>query len=174
MTQPRSLTVVVVTVESAARLRGCLDALQHQTAAADIIVPWDGSHGDPASLQWAYPAVRFLLTGGRKLTFAQLRAYGVARAEREIVAITEDHCTPAPDWCHEIIEAHRAPYPAIGGAVEKQTPDSPLSWAFYLADYLRYLDPREGPSASLTDGNVSYKRSALWEIRDVWAVEFHE
>ena len=65
-------------------------------------------------------------------------------------------------------------YPAIGGAVEKQTPDKTLSWAFYLADYLRYLDPQEGPSDHLTDGNVSYKRAALEKIKHLWAEEFHE
>jgi predicted dehydrogenase len=171
---PRSLSVVVVTVESAARLRACLDALQSQAEASEIIVPWDGSHGHSADLRREYPTVQFLPAGPAKLTFAQLRACGIARASGDVVAITEDHFTPAPDWCRQILEAHQAPYPAIGGAVEKQTPDKVLSWAFYLADYLRYLDPQEGPSAHLTDGNVSYKRDALLKIRQLWATEFHE
>jgi hypothetical protein len=171
---PQSLSVVVVTVESAARLRTCLDALRRQSERIEILVPWDGSHGDCTALQRDYPAVRFLPAGAAKLTFAQLRAHGIARATGDVVAITEDHFTPAPDWCRQILEAHRSPHAAVGGAVEKQTPDGMLSWAFYLADYLRYLDPQEGPSAHLTDGNVSYKRSALLEIRDLWATEFHE
>jgi len=58
--------------------------------------------------------------------------------------------------------------------VEKQTPDTVLNWAFYFADYLRYLDPREGPAQQLTDGNVTYKRTALAQIREVWEPEFHE
>jgi predicted dehydrogenase len=171
---PRTLSAVVVTVESAERLRTCLDALQRQSEITEILVPWDGSHGDSAALQRNYPAVRFLPAGARKLTFAQLRAYGLARANGDVVAITEDHFTPAPDWGRQILEAHRAPHVAIGGAVEKETPDAVLSWAFYLADYLRYLDPQEGPSVHLTDGNVTYKRSALDSIRDLWSAEFHE
>jgi hypothetical protein len=166
------ISVVVVTVESAERLRSCLTALQGQ--APEILVPWDGSHGPCSALQQEFPGVRFLPAGAAKQTCAQLRAQGIAHASGDIVAITEDHFTPAPDWCRRIAEAHREPHAAIGGAVEKQTPDTALSWAFYLADYLRYLDPREGPSAHLTDGNVTYKRAALIEIRHLWEAEFHE
>jgi predicted dehydrogenase len=166
------VSVVVVTVESAERLRSCLTALQGQ--APEILVPWDGSHGACSALQQDFPGVRFLAAGEGKQTYAQLRAHGIARASGEIIAVTEDHFTPAPDWCRRIAEAHREPHAAIGGAVEKQTPDTALSWAFYLADYLRYLDPREGPSAHLTDGNVTYKRAALEEIRRLWEAEFHE
>ena len=172
--EPQSLSAVVVTVESADRLRSCLDALQRQTDITEIIVPWDGSHGDSVSLERDYPSVKFLAAGPGKLTFAQLRARGIARATGDVVAITEDHFTPAPDWGRQILTAHHAPHAAIGGAVEKQTPDAILSWAFYLADYLRYLDPQEGPSAHLTDGNVTYKRAALAEIGELWSSEFHE
>jgi hypothetical protein len=172
--RPRALSSVVVTVDSARRLRTCLNALQNQAEITEILVPWDGSHGDVAALQRDYPSVRFLPTGSGKLTFAQLRAYGVARATGEIIAVTEDHCTPGPDWGRRILEAHCEPHAAIGGAVEKDTPDTILSWAFYLADYVRYLDPQEGPSAHLTDGNVTYKRKSLEPIRDIWKVEFHE
>jgi hypothetical protein len=170
------LSVVVVTVESAARLRTCLDALARQHAAPEmeILVPWDGSHGESVSLSLEFPGVRFLPLPGPKLTFAQLRARGIAQARGEIVAITEDHFTPAPDWCCQVVDAHRAPHAAIGGAVEKQTPDTMLSWAFYLADYLRYLDPPEGPSNHLTDGNVTYKRASLEAMGAMWAGEFHE
>ena len=161
-----------MTVDSADRLRSCLEAIQQQNGA-EILVPWDGSLAIPL-LQQQFPQVLFLPVGPRKLTYAQLRARGVAQSAGDIVAVTEDHCTPSSDWCRQILEAHRQSHAAIGGAVEKQTPDTVLSWAFYLADYLRYLDPREGPAASLTDGNVTYKRAALMEIRDAWEVEFHE
>jgi hypothetical protein len=171
---PQSLSVVVVTVESGDRLRVCLDSLVDQADASEVIVPWDGSHGPSAALQRDYPSVEFVPVGPGKLTFAQLRAQGIARAAGDVIAITEDHFTPASDWAQQILEAHRAPYPAIGGAVDKDTPDGVLSWAFYLADYLRYLDPAEGPSPHLTDGNVSYKREALRKIQSLWATEFHE
>ena len=52
---------------------------------------------------------------------------------------------------------------------------SALNWAVYFADYLRYALPfGEGPYPTLTDLNVSYKRSDLDEIKDLWNNEFHE
>jgi hypothetical protein len=171
-----TLSVVVITVEGPERLRTCLDSLRQQTGvpSMDILVPWDGTHGSSAKLESDFPGVRFLPVPGGRQTFAQLRARGVAESSGRVVAITEDHFIPAPNWCQEILTAHNAPHAAIGGAVEKNTPDTALNWAFYLADYLRYLDPPEGPSAHLTDGNVTYKRSALESIRNSWTEEFHE
>lgn len=172
---PHSLSVVVITVEGAARLRCCLQALREQdTAPLEILAPWDQSHSQIVLLEREFPEVRFLRAGAVRMTYAQLRALAVAHSRGEIVAVTEDHFRPAPDWCRQIVEAHRAPHAAIGGGVEKDAPDRALHWAFYFADYLRYLDPREGPSAGLTDGNVTYKRAALEEISTVWQTEFHE
>ncbi|MEO8367679.1 MAG: glycosyltransferase [Candidatus Solibacter sp.] len=171
----QSLSVVVITVEGPVRLRQCLAALRAQDAApAEILAPWDPARGDTASLQREFPEVRFLHAGCAHWTYARLRTLGVSQAKGSMVALTEDHFTPAADWCRQIVAAHAAPHAAIGGAVEKDTPDKALNWAFYFADYLRYLDPCEGPSPSLTDGNVTYKRTALMEIAGVWQAEFHE
>jgi hypothetical protein len=69
---------------------------------------------------------------------------------------------------------------AVGGAVEKGFPagergDTALNWAIYMADYSRYMNPQPaGPSASLTDCNVSYRRVELESIRGAWEAAFHE
>ncbi|MBI3470650.1 MAG: glycosyltransferase, partial [Candidatus Solibacter usitatus] len=156
----------------------CLAALSRQTGVEklEILVPWDGSWGPSAALEGMYRGVRFLsVPSARPRTTAELRALGARAASGEIVALTEDHCAPEPDWCARILEAHRLGHAAVGGAVEKITPDGILPWAFFLADYLRYMNPLpEGPAAGLTDCNVSYKRAALEAIATVWAVEFHE
>lgn len=87
---------------------------------------------------------------------------------------------PDPDWCARVMEAHESDHAAVGGAVEKGFPpdstrDSALNWAVYLTDYSRYMNPMPaGPAPSLTDCNVTYKRSALEQIADVWRTEFHE
>jgi glycosyltransferase involved in cell wall biosynthesis len=171
-----SLSVVVVIFAGPAYLDRCLQALLLQTSVHDveIIVPCDESVPDLSGLQKKFPAIRFLTSGGHR-TFAELRALGVAKARGAIIATTEDHCTPNPDWCERILQAHRGSYAAVGGAVEKSAPDTALNWAVYLADYGRYMNPKEeGFSSELTDGNVSYKTSALYAIADVWQSEFHE
>lgn len=171
-----SLSVVVVVLEGSERLQTCLTALVSQIEAvnAEIIVPWDGSRGSVAGLRSRFPRVNFLdLVGIR--TYAELRAAGVRRARGTIIAITEDHCMPAADWCAQIVAGHRMAPAAIGGTVEKQIPDTALNWAFYLADYIRYMNPAvAGPTHHLTDCNVTYKRAALEAIRETWLAEFHE
>lgn len=154
----------------------CLQALapQADVEKIEIIVPYDERFGEIYRLRSEFPWIHFL-EGNGHMTYAELRAYGVREARGTIVALTESHCLPDPDWCARILEAHAADHGAIGGAVEKETPDKLLNWAAYLADYGRYMNPVvEGPTSNLTDCNVSYKRAALDAIADVWADEFHE
>jgi len=169
------LSVVVVMLGGRGYLPRCLDALQQQVGVArpEIIVPCDGSVGDLAPLRRRYPEVQFLLVEGRR-TYAELRAIGFHRARGTIIALTEDHCSPDPDWCQQILKLHEAPHAAVGGAVDKG-PDGIVNWAVYLCDFSRYMNPVvEGPSAYLTDCNVSYKRGALEPLAPLWVTEFHE
>jgi hypothetical protein len=167
---------VVVVFGGLSYLSVCLKALTEQidVQTPEVIVPWDERLGDVSRFRAEFPGVKFVAVKGRR-TYAELRAIGVKQAHGKIVAITEDHCTPNVDWCVQILGAHARPHAAIGGAVEKQAPDTALNWALYLADYLRYMDPvPEGPAQSLTDCNVSYKRAALEAITEIWSNEFHE
>lgn len=175
MASAPALSVVVIVLEGPDRLRSCLDGLRRQrnAPAIEVIVPWDGTHGCVAPLREEFQEAEFLLEKGPK-TYAQLRAIGVAKSRAPIIATTEDHCTPDQYWTAAICECHAAPHAVIGGAVEKEEPDTVVNWAMYLADYLRYSAPKDGPSRSLTDGNVSYKRSAIEPLRNVWSDEFHE
>jgi len=170
------LSVVVVTLVDTDHLQHCLEALAGQNARANFetIVPCDETLGDTASLMTAFPGVIFIDLAGRH-TYAQLRAIGAHRAKGRLLAVTEDHCLPDPDWVQSIVAAHNGPAVAIGGVVKKQGPDRSLNWAVYFLDYLRYMPPvEEHETHELTDLNVSYKMSALREIAEVWEREFHE
>jgi hypothetical protein len=172
-----SLTIVIVVLQGRDKLARCLTALgrQENRNDLDIIVTHDERFADLTGLKSSFPDVAFIGAEGR-LTYAALRSAGVRMARGGIVAITEDHCMPRKDWAEQIIAAHAgASHAAIGGAVEKAVPDTTLNWALYLADYLRYMNPvPEGPTANLTDCNVSYKCEALNAIAPVWSLEFHE
>lgn len=171
-----SVSVVVVSLAGAPELARCLGALERQQGGGEIevIVPYDEAHAEARTLASRYPMVRFCALEGRR-TPAEVRSAGVKLARAPIVALTEDHCLPEPDWCAQILGAHTGAHAAVGGAVEKQAPDNALNWAFFFADYLRYMNPTPaGPAAHLTDCNVSYKRAALDEIQEIWNVEFHE
>ena len=172
----QSLSIVVVTFAGSVYLDRCLQALllQINVDNVEIIVVCDQSFCDVSAWQNRFPQMRFIAARGHR-TFAELRALGVANAQGTIIALTEDHCIPNPDWCERILQAHIRSYGAVGGAVEKAPPDTALNWALYLSDYARYMNSRSaGYSSELTDCNVSYKRSALDAIAGVWSLEFHE
>ena len=178
--QPKSpippLSIVVVMLGGLGYIARCLRGLLAQSRVDDIeiIVPCDDRVTDLVGLRCEYPSVIFFSVAGLR-TYAELRALGVEKARGRVIALTEDHCTPDPDWCERILQAHKAPFAAVGGAVEKKHPDTVINWALYLADYGRYMNPRaEGFSRELTDCNVSYKSAALNAIADVWQSEFHE
>jgi len=175
------LTVTVIVFSGPEALDRCLHALHAQVGVSqpEILVPCDDTLPVAAGLEDRYSAVRFMREPGRR-TPAELRARAVREAAGEVVALVEDHCTPAADWCARILEAHDAAHAAIGGAVDKgfrpgAAHDTALDWAVYLTDYSRYMPPMEaGPAHSLTDCNVTYKRDALRSIADSWTAEFHE
>lgn len=174
------LTVVVFLFTSRAHLVRCLEALQAQQANArvEVLLPFDDSLENVNELKARF-AVRLLPLDGRR-TPAQLRAAAVHASEAPVIAFLEDHCVPGPDWCARVLAMHEAGHAAVGGAVEKgfppgRTSDSALNWAVYMTDYSRYMRPiAAGPTNSLTDCNVSYKRSDLDAIEKEWTDELHE
>jgi hypothetical protein len=170
-----TLSVAVVVVAGQASLLRCLEALARQPGAPpfEIVVAHDEGLGSAAEVAARFPQAILMGLPGRR-TYAELRACAVRSARGDVIALTEDHCAPQPDWCAQVLQAHAAPHPAIGGAVEKG-PDTALNWAIYLCDYGRYMNPvREGPTGLLTDCNVTYKRAALAAIESIWRDEFHE
>jgi len=170
------LSVVVVIFAGGKHILRCLETLacQEGMANVEILIPYDERSSGIPDLQGQFPTIRFLPVHGH-CTYAQLRALGVREARGAIVALTEDHCIPDRFWCARILEAHKGSHAVVGGVVEKQVPDTGLNWALYLSDYGRYMSPMaEGTVDELTDCNVSYKRSTLEAIADVWRNEFHE
>ena len=73
----------------------------------------------------------------------QMRPVGYAACRGEIVAVTEDHCAPAPDWLDRILAAH-VEHPeaiAIGGVVENGTTDHLVDWATFIVTQGPFIGP---------------------------------
>jgi len=182
------LSVIVTIVGGMFFLRRCLNRLVPQTEgrAIEVIVPYDSTAAEIAELRGEFSQVVFwdmgaVKTDGRPGTqeaahemFDRRKAAGLNAAKGEILALLEDYGAPDPDWCDQVIEAHRLPHAVIGGAVEHEGKDN-LNWAVYFLDFGRYQLPLpEGPSDYLTDVNVSYKRAALESVRELWAQRYKE
>jgi hypothetical protein len=182
------LSVVVTIVGGMAFLKRCLTRLvpQSEDRSIEVVVPYDSTASDIAELKNLFPNVRFVNMGVVKTSappgtqqaaheiFDRRTSAGLNVAQGEIVALLQDYGAPDPNWCNEVLQAHRLPYGIIGGAVEHEG-NGVLNWAVYFLDFGRYQRPfREGPSDYLTDVNVSYKRASLESVRYLWAERYKE
>ncbi|MGZ8201744.1 MAG: glycosyltransferase [Burkholderiales bacterium] len=157
------LTVIVATTQPWPELRMCLDSLCGQTENAEVIVVDGHGQGLPDDILRIYPWVTRLSMPGASVL--QMRASAMCAAKREIVAVTEDHCRVASDWCRQIIEAHRR-YPdaaAIGGAVENGADRRIVDWAsFFIVNGAAMPPLRAGAHRKIAgQATVSYKKRVI-------------
>ena len=184
------LSIVVTIVSGQIALARCLEGLyrQAQKVGAEIIVPYDCWTTSALDLSNQFPGVRFVEVpvSGRLADPSTLpakhglfdlrRSAGLANARGRLIAMTEDHAIPAPDWCRKIILAHEemTDVAVIGGAIENGV-DSALNWAWYYCDFGRYGQPIGTEEVEyVSDVNVSYKREAIMGVRHLWESSFHE
>jgi hypothetical protein len=183
-----SVIVTVVsdtTAQSDTRhLEACLQALQRQLGAPQLetIVTCDSRLPGIEQVAQRFPEVRFVClpyarsarSGASREHHDQLRWAGLREAKGRLIAVLEDHGRPDPHWCAALVKEHAGSHAAVGGAIENGV-DRPLNWAVYFADFGRYQNPvPRGPSARLSDANVSYKRAALEAVPSAWATTYNE
>jgi len=183
MNSPPDLTVIVAPVTGGDAIPGCLDAIRAQEDAPEIevIVPVDGSVANRDGLRRDHPEARLIEVEGTEedarsgdvgrahLAIDRRRSAALAAARGRLVALTDEHGRPAPDWAREVVRVHgERPNAVIGGAVENVNPRA-VNRALFFMDAGRYQNPvPEGPATYVTDVNVSYKRAKLLEVRETW------
>lgn len=141
-----------------------VDAVRDQLArvGGDMVVV-DGSGRPPPSAEETGPRVSWISRPGESVF--QMRAAAYAACRGEIVAVTEDHCAPAPDWCERILAAHAA-HPeaiAIGGAIVNGTTEHLVDWATFIVTQTPFVGPLvNGPAQRIAGAaTVTYKRAIL-------------
>lgn len=169
------ISVIVVSVIGSPYLEECLDALHEQEGEFDIeiivVTPLQGDAVD--RIKKKFPQVKLLTTSSR-IGIPQLRALGLSHAAGETVAITEDCCIPAKNWCAEIVRAHRSGYDVVGGAIENGSSNTSVNWAAYFCEYSERMMPiPDGDVDGLAGNNSSYRKSVFEKvdesfIRDYW------
>jgi hypothetical protein len=155
------LSVVVASVNGWEVLGPTLEALdaQPERARMEVIVVETLGGAVRERLRVRRPAV--VLVESERLLIPRLRYRGVCRARGRVVAILEDHGRVAPDWAATVLEAHRGPWGAVGGAVENGR-DGLVNWAVYFCEYAPYMRPViEGEAHDLPGNNIAYKRPHL-------------
>jgi hypothetical protein len=143
----------------------CLDSLHEQAVAerAELLVVDGHGQGLPDDALRCYPQVTRLQMMGASVL--QMRAFAMSHSHGEIVAITEDHCRVAPDWCRRIIQAHREHPDAavIGGVVENGSDRGIIHWAsFFIVNGAAMPPVRDGVHRKVAgQATVSYKKRVV-------------
>lgn len=151
------LSIIIAAWNGSASLDRCVASLRSQALGGEILAV--------TNFEWQPPEGVRRIRMPEGTTVPVLRAEGIRQSTGEIVALLEDHCTAAPNWCAELLKAHEQPYSVIGGAVENAPGRSALAWAVYFYDYGRFMLPLlPGRTPALSGMNVSYKRTALLEV----------
>ncbi len=177
MTNPR-LSVIVVCINNDRVLEQCLAALVPQMASQDVEVLAIGHHDDGPNgraVRSRYPAVVWV-SAPNDFTVPRMRSSAMNQSHGEIVALLEDDCVVASNWCKEVVRAHQASFMAIGGPVEPGGTYRPWDWAIYFCEYGRFMAPFSGVVSALSGNNVSYKRAVLTDVQDdrgFYEVFFH-
>jgi hypothetical protein len=162
---PPDLSVIVVSFNGPALLRGCLAAIvgQADPDRTEVLVVrnWAPAGNDLPRLDREFPSVRWVdAPAGTTVPAMRRAAIDVSRGP--IVALTEDDCEVDRGWCRAVLSAHQTPAVAIGGSVEPGPYGKALDWAVYFHDYGRFMAPiRNAVTSDLPGNNVSYKRASL-------------
>lgn len=186
--QVLNLSIILTVVSGKDSMRNCLKELYPQIdfRNSEVIVPYDKWSQNIGGLAEEFPKVIFHfiedlglaedpeISSHEHRLYDRRRAIGLGLATGKIIAITEDHATPASNWVEQILKAHESNFQIIGGAIENGI-DKSLNWAWYYCDFGRYGRPFPiGKTEYVSDVNVSYKKEVLDRIKEIWFEAYHE
>jgi hypothetical protein len=122
-----------------------------------------GSDAELEALRRDYPDVRFVAAPAGA-TIPELRGIGLAEAEGDIVAVTEDHCIPAPDWLAQLLTAP-ADRDVVGGAMGNARHRRAVDWAAYFSEYGFFATQHAAAGTpAITGANVAYRRPVIARV----------
>ena len=161
-----SLSVVVVTRDDTRTLQPILAAFGALPSANRIemviVAPDDASATASAEFVRPFGSTREIGVGAI-VNRGRAAAAGVRAARGAVVALSENHCFPEPDWVERVMAAHAVPgRVGVGPAVLNANPERALSRVAHAAGYGMYLvDHPAGPREELALHNSSFLREAV-------------
>jgi len=150
--RPPFFSIVIPTHNRPAALTACLESLSRLDYPRDrfeVIVVDDESGTSPAAIvESVRDRLDVLLVRQAHAGPATARNLGVARARGDLLAFTDDDCTPAPDWLSTLaarFDAASGPILIGGRAVNRLTANPYSTASQLLVDYLyASLEGRRG------------------------------
>lgn len=164
-----AISVILPTWDTFDAVRTTIEHLGRQTIAAQIelLICAPGADRFEVDADAVRPlhSVRVLEAGDLSAT-GPARAAAIRAASADVIAFTEDHSFPEPQWAEALLRAHEEPHAAVAPAVKNANPGL-VSWADLLLGYGRWVAPgRRGTMDLLPGHNISYKRAPLLEYGD--------
>jgi GT2 family glycosyltransferase len=161
------VSVIVASCRERRLLDACLRSLEAQCREyqAEIVVSRASSPSEIQDLREKFPSVRFVAAPMNR-TIPQLRAEGIAAAEADVIALTEDHCVVAGDWLGKLTRAVEHGALVAGGAMDNAQRNRAIDWAAYFAEYGFFAINGGGRPLRplLTAANVAYSRRVVHEV----------
>ncbi len=134
------LSIIVVSYNASATIGRCLSALRGQSLrdGTEVIVVDSSSDGTAEYVRKQFPEVRLFTFAERKYP-GDARNFGISRARSDLIAFVDADCVAEPNWAAEIIEAHRAGHPVIGGTIANGNPESYVGWGYYFGEFIHWM-----------------------------------
>jgi glycosyltransferase involved in cell wall biosynthesis len=157
-----TLSIIVVSYQSAATIERCLAALAPQRSDdVEILVVDSGGDATAAIVARDFPEVRLVRCVTRHAPGAA-RNVGIAAARGALIGFVDSDCIAAPDWATRVLDAHRDPAPVIGGVIDLAPPRTALGTALYLCEFNQWLPGTPaGPVVDIPTCCLSLKRWAF-------------
>lgn len=161
-----ALTAIVVIPDTYVSVARTVEKLYTQTVVSQIEIifvhPPEARGTIPRSALQNFHSIQ--TREMQTIAFAPAMAEGVRHAQAPIIAFTEDHAFPAPNWAERLIAAHTQPYAVVGPAMRCGNPHSFVSLADFYIGYGKWAEPIDsGIQDFLMGHNATYKRALLME-----------
>ena len=101
-------------------------------------------------------------------TWGEARREALPKASGDIIAFIEDHCFAEPDWAHNLLNAFSSgPWAAVGYSITNANPQTWISRAGLVSDYILWMAPvHDGESRLLPGNKVAYRSDVLMPLKD--------
>ncbi len=169
---PASISVILITMDDFESMRQLLCYLEVQTIRDQIeiliICPNEKELRIDKDALRHYACYRVVEIGTFD-TLQQPRVAAIRNAGAPIIAFTEDHCFPAPNWAEALLSAHEGPWAAVGPVLGLANPQLKIAWVSYFMQYGEWVasgNVKSHESADVAGHNSSYKRDVLLEYGD--------
>lgn len=169
---PARLSVVLITLDNFKSLKQLLCYLEVQTVRQYleilIVCPSEGELGLEPDALTCFACYKVVEIGPFR-ALHQPRVAAIRNAGAPVIAFTEDHCFPAPDWAEALLRAHEGPWAAVGPVLGLANPQLKVAWVSYFMQYGEWVDTglvQSHESEDVAGHNSSYKVEAMLEYGD--------